>query len=195
MEYIELTGKTVTLLPLSEEHFEGFYEASKPIEIWDWLVTKIYSRKDAVAYMNQGLRAKEEGKQYPFVVIENGTGKIIGSTSYRNIQFDNESLEIGSTWYHPSKWRTAVNTECKYLLLQHAFETWKLGRIEFRTDERNARSRAAILRLGAVEEGKLRREKRVADGTMRNTMVYSILNDEWPSVKQRLCDFLSEKEK
>jgi len=92
----------------------------------------------------------------------------------------------GNDDFIPSKWRTAVNTECKYLLLENAFENWKLDIVKFRTDERNARSRAAILRLGAVKEGKLRREKRLAGGTMRNTMVYSILNDDWPSVKQHL---------
>jgi N-acetyltransferase len=112
------------------------------------------------------------------------------STSLRNIHFHNQSLEIGATWYHPDKWRTAINTECKYLLLQHAFEKWQMKRVEFRTDECNKRSRAAISRLGALEEGILRMEKKLQDGRIRNTVVYSILEHEWPSVKRNLEAFL-----
>ncbi|MFD6441131.1 GNAT family N-acetyltransferase [Peribacillus sp. NPDC060186] len=190
MNYIELIGEHVTLIPMMENHIEPLYAASLPSEIWEWSATKILSYEEAVSYVKDGIRTREKARHYPFVVIDHANDSIIGSTSLRNIQFDNQTLEIGSTWYHPSKWRTAVNTECKYLLLQHAFEKWRMIRVEFRTDELNKRSRAAITRLGAVEEGILRMEKKLKDGRIRNTVVFSILEHEWPSVKKDLEAFL-----
>ncbi|MGW6381248.1 GNAT family N-acetyltransferase [Peribacillus butanolivorans] len=190
MDCIELIGKHVTLTPMMENHIEPLYAASLPSEIWEWSATKILSYEEAVSYVKEGLRTREKGLHYPFVVTNHANDSIIGSTSLRNIQFDNQTLEIGSTWYHPTKWRTAVNTECKYLLLQHAFEKLRMNRVEFRTDELNKRSRAAITRLGAVEEGILRMEKKLKDGRIRNTVVFSILEHEWPSVKKNLEVFL-----
>ncbi|MGE7604129.1 GNAT family N-acetyltransferase [Peribacillus sp. NPDC097675] len=190
MKSIELTGKYVSLIPMTEKHIEPIYTASLPTEIWVWSATKILSHQDAVDFVQEGILAREKKQHYPFVVIDSLTGSVIGSTSLRDIQFDNQTVEIGSTWYHPSKWRTAVNTECKFLLLQHAFETWQMNRVEFRTDELNRKSRAAITRLGALEEGMLRKDRKLKDGRVRNTMVYSILQEEWPAVKQRLEGFL-----
>lgn len=190
MEHIELIGKTVTLLPLSEEHLLPLYEAAKPKKIWEWSATKILSFEDAENFIKDGIAARENGLHYPFVVIENTTNQLIGSTSLRSIQFSNRSLEIGSTWYHPAYWRTAVNSECKLLLLQHSFETWLMNRVEFRTDERNIRSQTAIKRLGAVPEGILRKDKVLRNGYIRNTVVFSILMEEWAGVKNRLEGFL-----
>ena len=190
MKPIELTGKHVSLVPMTEKHIEPIYTASLPPEIWEWSATKILSHQDAVDFVQEGILAREKRRHYPFVVIDSLTDAVIGSTSLRDIQFDNQTVEIGSTWYHPSKWRTAVNTECKYLLLQHAFETWHMNRVEFRTDELNRKSRAAIARLGALEEGMLRKDRKLKDGRVRNTMVYSILQEEWPAVKQKLEGFL-----
>ena len=191
MEHIELLGKIVTLLPLTDEHLLPLYEAAKPKKIWEWSATKILSFEDAENFIKDGIEARKNGLHYPFVVIENKTNQIIGSTSLRSIQFSNRSLEIGSTWYHPTHWRTAVNSECKLLLLQHAFETWSMNRVEFRTDERNIRSQTAIKRLGAVPEGILRKDKVLLDGSSRNTAVFSILVEEWPDVKNRLEVFLA----
>ena len=192
MKPFELTGKYVSLVPLMEKHIEPIYTASLPKEIWVWSATKILSHQDAVEFVQQGILSREKSQHHPFAVIEQSTQSVIGSTSLRDIRFDNQTVEIGSTWYHPSKWRTAVNTECKYLLLQHAFETWEMNRVEFRTDEQNRASRAAIARLGAVEEGMLRKEKVLKDGRVRNTMVFSILKEEWPNVKQKLEGFLGK---
>lgn len=190
MKSIELTGKYVSLVPMLEKHIEPIYTASLPTEIWEWSATKILSHQDAVDFVHEGILAREKKQHYPFVVIDSLTDSVVGSTSLRDIQFYNQTVEIGSTWYHPSKWRTAVNTECKYLLLQHAFENWHMNRVEFRTDELNRKSRAAIVRLGAIEEGMLRKDRKLKDGRVRNTMVYSILQEEWPAVKQKLEGFL-----
>ncbi|CAH0218819.1 hypothetical protein SRABI96_02358 [Peribacillus sp. Bi96] len=190
MEHIELFGKHVILTPMMEHHIEPLYAASLPSEIWEWSATKILSYEDAVSYVKEGIRAREQELHHPFVVVDQTNVSVIGSTSLRSIQFDNQSLEIGATWYHPDKWRTAVNTECKYLLLQHAFERWHMKRVEFRTDELNKRSRAAITRLGAHEEGILRMEKKLKDGRIRNTVVFSIIENEWNDVKKRLEAFL-----
>ncbi|MGE7761239.1 GNAT family N-acetyltransferase [Peribacillus sp. NPDC097895] len=190
MEHIELFGKHVILTPMMEHHIEPLYAASLPSEIWEWSATKILSYEDAVSYVKEGIRAREQELHHPFVVVDQTNDSVIGSTSLRSIQFDNQSLEIGATWYHPDKWRTAVNTECKYLLLQHAFERWHMKRVEFRTDELNKRSRAAITRLGAHEEGILRMEKKLKDGRIRNTVVFSIIENEWPDVKKSLEAFL-----
>lgn len=190
MEPIELVGKYVKLVPLTESHIEPIYKASLPAEIWVWSATKILSYEEAVDFVNKGIQSREKNEHYPFAVIDRMTNLVIGSTSLRDIQFDNQMVEIGSTWYHPSKWRTVVNTECKYLLLQHVFETWHMNRVEFRTDELNVASRAAIVRLGAREEGMLRKDRKLKDGRVRNTMIYSILQEEWPDVKQKLAGFL-----
>ncbi|MGE7183445.1 GNAT family N-acetyltransferase [Peribacillus sp. NPDC006672] len=190
MKHIELLGKHVILTPMMEHHIEPLYAASLPSEIWKWSATKILSYEEAISYVKEGIRAREQELHHPFVVIDQTNDAIVGSTSLRNIQFHNQSLEIGATWYHPDKWRTAINTECKYLLLQHAFEKWHMTRVEFRTDELNKRSRAAIARLGALEEGILRMEKKLQDGRIRNTVVYSILEHEWPCVKKNLEAFL-----
>ncbi|WP_336863165.1 GNAT family N-acetyltransferase [Peribacillus frigoritolerans] len=190
MEHFELYGKHVILTPMMEHHIEPLYAASLPSEIWEWSATKILSYEEAISYVKEGIRAREQELHHPFVVIDRTDDSVVGSTSLRNIHFHNQSLEIGATWYHPDKWRTAINTECKYLLLQHAFEKWQLKRVEFRTDECNKRSRAAITRLGALEEGILRMEKKLQDGRIRNTVVYSILEHEWPSVKRNLEAFL-----
>lgn len=186
MEQIILTGKTVRLVPLEKGHLEPLFLASRPAEIWEWSASKILTYEDAAAYIENGIQAREQKIHYPFAVFHQETGELIGSTSLRSIDSHNESLEIGSTWYRPDHWRTSVNTECKYLLLRHAFEHMHMNRVEFRTDERNDRSRKAIARLGAVQEGILRRQKKISGGYIRNTVIFSILADEWPQVKERL---------
>ena len=190
MEQIILTGKTVRLVPLETEHLEALYLAARPAEIWQWSAAKILTFEDAAAYIENGVRARQQQLHYPFAVFHQKTGELIGSTSLRSIDLHNESLEIGSTWYRPDHWRTSVNTECKFLLLRHSFEQMQMKRVELRTDERNDRSRKAIARLGAVQEGILRREKKISGGYIRNTVIFSILDDEWPQVKKRLQEML-----
>ena len=191
MEPFSLTGKHVILEPMEEAHIDPIYQASLPSEIWEWSATTILSYEDAKNYVHEGMACRLMGKHHPFAVIDRHSKTVIGSTSLRNIEFYHQTVEIGSTWYHPSKWRTAVNTECKYLLLQHAFEKWAMNRVEFRTDELNERSRNAISRLGAKEEGLFRMEKKLNNGRIRNTMVYSILKEEWPQIKHKLEHFMS----
>lgn len=181
-----LTGQTVTLIPMETKHVEPLYEASKREEIWEWIATKLYSFEDVEKFVQRALSRKEEGRDLPYVVVENASQKVIGSTRFCSLDLGNLKGEIGFTWYHPDYWGTGVNTECKLLLLQHAFEEMDLVRVEFKTDERNARSRKAITKIGGQYEGILRNEQILADGTVRNTALFSIIDTEWEEVKKRL---------
>jgi N-acetyltransferase len=131
------------------------------------------------------IERRKKGSEYTFTVL-NQEGQIIGSTRYLDILPEHKSLEIGSTWYHPDSWRTRVNTECKYLLLQHVFENWMFRRVQLKTDSRNLRSQKAIQRIGAVKEGTLRKDRKISGGYVRDTVFFSILNNEWETVKAEL---------
>lgn len=183
---ITLTGEHVVLEPLSLEHLAGIQEAVKDGELWKLWFTSIPSPEAAEAYIQTALDMRENAGAMPFVVCEKGTGKIIGSTRYFNVDEVNQRLEIGYTWYAESYQRTAVNTECKYLLLSHAFEKLEAIAVEFRTHWHNHKSRAAIARLGAKQDGVLRNHTKSADGLYRDTVVFSIINLEWPVVKKSL---------
>lgn len=134
------------------------------------------------------MREKDKGTQIPFTVVEKKTAKIIGSSRYLDISRVNKSLEIGWTWYNPNHWRTSVNTETKFLMLQYAFENLDVNRVQFCTDSRNVRSQTAIARLGASKEGVLRKHRIIADGYIRDTVVFSIIKDEWEKLKPLLRD-------
>jgi RimJ/RimL family protein N-acetyltransferase len=185
---IILTGDTVELVPLEQIHEVSLWEASDNKEIWTYMATKINSQEELSAEISKAIIAKEQGTQYPFAVFHKERNEIVGSTRFLDISIANKSAEIGFTWYHPSVWRTKVNTECKYLLLMHAFENWQLNRVFFKTDARNARSQQAIARLGAVKEGVMRKDRIISDGYARDTVYYSILNEEWPIIKKRLLE-------
>ncbi|MFC7391434.1 GNAT family N-acetyltransferase [Scopulibacillus cellulosilyticus] len=187
---VELSGERVKLLPLEEIHAENLYKAAKPQEIWRYLPVKVQNIEDLKAVIKDALKRKENGSELPFVVLDLETNSIVGSTRFLDISIANKSLEIGWTWYHPSVWRTRVNTECKYLLLKHCFEDLNLNRVQLKTDVRNQRSRAAILRLGAVQEGIIRKQMILSDGYVRDSVIFSIIKEEWPSVKERLEGFL-----
>jgi RimJ/RimL family protein N-acetyltransferase len=143
------------------------------------------------AHIRESIACRPTGATYPFAVIHLPTGRAVGSTSYLDIQPQNRALEIGGTWYAPPFQRTGVNTECKFLLLQHAFEQLGCLRVQFKTDLRNERSQRALERIGAMKEGLLRKNLTMPDGYQRSSVVYSILDDEWPAVRARLERMLS----
>ncbi len=186
----ELRGKSVALVPLEKKHTGELWQAGKAEEIWTFMATSIRSEAEMEASVTEALKERELGSQYPFTVKAEESGKVIGSTRFLNISENNKSAEIGWTWYHPDAWRTRVNTETKLLLLTHAFEEWKLNRIQFKTDSRNIRSQKAISRLGAIKEGVLRKDRIISGGYCRDTVYYSIIREEWQGVKERLLEKL-----
>ncbi|MGG2087495.1 GNAT family protein [Priestia aryabhattai] len=186
----ELVGTAVKLVPLEKIHEQELYEAAKPKEIWEHLPVKVHRLSDMKRLIESALKAEQEGRELPFVVFDVESHSIVGSTRFLDISLPNKSVEIGWTWYHPSVWRTRVNTECKYLLLKYCFEELKLHRVQFKTDVRNNRSREAIKRLGATQEGITRKHMVLPDGYVRDSVIFSVIDDEWPFVKKRLESFL-----
>lgn len=189
---ISLRGQLVDLIPLSAEHIEGIKAAAADGELWQLFFTTVPSPELTQQWFNIALEAQQQGKALPFVVIRKADGKIIGATRYCNIDQANRRLEIGYTWYAQSAQRSGINTECKRLLLTHAFETLNCIAVEFRTDWFNRKSQAAIERLGAKRDGILRNHTILPNSRIRDTVVYSILQNEWAGVKQNL-DFLLNK--
>jgi RimJ/RimL family protein N-acetyltransferase len=189
-EPLILVGRHVRLEPLAPSHAPDLYQAGHAADIWQYLATPrgpFASVSDAAQWVTSVLADYAAGVRLAFAVILVATGGAIGSTSYFfETRWANRTLEIGGTWLCPDYWRTAVNTECKYLLLRHAFETLGVDRIEFMTDARNLRSQRAIERLGAYKEGLLRAHMLCPDGHRRDSVFYSILDTEWPRVKTQL---------
>jgi RimJ/RimL family protein N-acetyltransferase len=192
IEPVTLTGSTVILEPLSLDHLDGIKEAVKDGELWKLWFTSVPSPETAEAYVKTALELRENMGWMAFAVREKATNKVIGSTRYCNVDEVNQRLEIGYTFYAESYQRTAVNTESKYLLLSHAFETLNAIAVEFRTHWHNHKSRAAIARLGAKQDGVLRNHQTSGDGVYRDTVVFSIINSEWPVVKKSLLFKLGE---
>ncbi|MBP3965566.1 GNAT family N-acetyltransferase [Paenibacillus lignilyticus] len=185
---LTLSGTKVELVPLSVEHIDGIYEAGRYPEIWTLTAGAIATLDDAKADVRKAL---SQPAALPFVIIDKTTGRIVGSTKLFDISIANKGLEIGSTWLTPSVWRTSINTECKYLLLKHCFETLGTIRVQLKTDSRNTRSQQAIERLGAVKEGVLRNHMIYPNGYVRDSVYYSILDREWPVIKERLHSLLN----
>ena len=183
LDNIRLHGTWVELLPLQESHIDGLLNAASDGRLWELWYTSVPSSKNIEQYIETALTEKSKGTSFPFTIFEKQTREIIGSTRYLNIEQQHRRLEIGHTWYARSFQRTGVNTECKYLLLSYAFESLNCIAVEFRTHWHNHRSRNAILRLGAKQDGILRNHRISADGVLRDTVVFSILEGEWPSVK------------
>ena len=185
VEPVTLRGEQVTLEPLDRAHEDALRAAANDGELWRLWFTSVPA-PDAVAdYIGVALGMREKGGM-PFVVRENANGGVIGCTRYFNVDAENRRLEIGYTWYAKGAQRTGVNTECKLLLLAHAFETLKCIAVEFRTSWFNHPSRNAIARLGAKQDGVLRNHQIAPDGVYRDTVVFSILESEWPSVRRHL---------
>jgi N-acetyltransferase len=183
---IALTGQVVSLEPLSMEHAGALLESAQSEEIWLYTLDKPRTMEAMQDYIGRALVDRDNQTAVPFAVRHVDTNRFIGCTRYVNIAPLRRGLEIGYTWYAPAFWRTAVNTECKYLLLKHAFETLQYIRVEFQTLSENARSRAAILRLGAMEEGILRSRMVRRNGQRFDAVFFSILDVEWPAVKAKL---------
>jgi RimJ/RimL family protein N-acetyltransferase len=186
-----LTGRIVRLEPLSEDHVPGLTQAGQDEEIWRFMrYGYVHTEAQMREWVDSLLRLRDAGTDLPFTVIHQESGEIAGATRFLEIHREHRGLEIGGTWYAPHFQRTLVNTECKYLLLRHAFETLGCIRVQFKTDLRNERSQRAIERLGAVREGLLRNHMILPDGTVRHSVYYSIIDTEWPTVKERLERFL-----
>jgi RimJ/RimL family protein N-acetyltransferase len=190
---ITLAGQTVSLEPLSMEHAAALLEAAQSEEIWLHTLDKPRTMNAMEDYIARALGERDNNAGIPFAVRHIETNRFIGSTRYANIAPQRWGLEIGYTWYAPKFWRTAVNTECKYLLLKHAFETLQYIRVELQAMVDNARSRAAILRLGAIEEGVLRSRIVRRNGQRFDSVFFSILDNEWPGVKVKLEGLLKAR--
>jgi RimJ/RimL family protein N-acetyltransferase len=185
-EPVSLDGRQVSLVPLTQAHHYDLVEATKDGELWNLWYTKVPAPDQLRAEIDRRLDLQKQGSMTPFAVIEKSTGEAVGMTTFMNIDAANRRVEIGSTWYRRRVQRSALNTECKLLLLGHAFERLNCIAVEFRTHFFNQQSRAAIERLGAKLDGILRQHMLVANGTLRDTCVYSILDREWPTVKANL---------
>lgn len=183
---ITLEGATVRLAPLKLEYLAELYEAASDESIWRWTVNVVKSREDMLRYVETALGEAARKVSVPFITIDKASGKIVGSTRFGNIDVKNRRAEIGWTWINPNWQRTAINTEAKFLMLRHAFETWNCIRVEIKTDVLNEKSRNAILRIGAKEEGILRRHQITDAGRFRDTVYFSIIDSEWQTVKADL---------
>lgn len=184
---VTLEGRRVRLEPLSlDRHFDGLARYAFEPEIWRLGLSSLESPQDLHRYMQAALREQAEGRALPFATVDRATGDIAGSTRFGNLDPGNRRVEIGWTWLGQPFRRTHVNTEAKYLMLRHAFETWGCVRVELKTNVLNRRSRDAMLRIGAVEEGILRSYQISERGVARDTIFYSILASEWPDVRGRL---------
>lgn len=186
LEPIVLEGDFVRLEPMTLEHHAGLSEVGLDPEIWRFTLVLVRTPEDMRSYMESALKLQRDGTTLPFVTIERSSGRIVGSTRFGNYDPANRRIEIGWTWIAPPWQRTAINTEAKYLMLSHAFEKLGCVRVELKTDVLNAASRKAMLRIGATEEGVLRKHSLVWDGRYRDSIYYSILDEEWPGVKQQL---------
>lgn len=181
-----LTGPSIELRPLEITHRDALLEASADGELWNMTVTVVPGPDTVDGYIATALAGRETGSVMPFVIARRGSGEILGSTRFWKIDRVNRKLEIGHTWLRASAQRSGVNTEAKFLLLVHAFDVMSAVRVQFTTDELNEKSRAAILRIGATQEGIVRHERIMPDGRKRNSVRFSIIDSEWPGVKAML---------
>lgn len=181
-----LEGEFVRLEPLTLGHLGGLCEVGLDEELWRWTAADIKTREDLEKYVRVALDEQKRGISLPFATVEKSSKKIVGSTRFGNIDVKNRRVEIGWTWIGKNWQRTFVNTEAKFLMLRHAFEVWKCIRVELKTDVLNEKSRTAIKRIGAKEEGILRKHLIADSGRVRDTVYYSLLEDEWQDVKMNL---------
>lgn len=191
---VTLEGRHVRLEPLSFAHEQALISAAADGELWNTQVTIIPRAEGMKDYLQFALDGLAQGNQLPFAIVRQETSdQVVGSTRFYEIFPQDRKCAIGYTWLAKSAQRSPVNTECKLLLLTHAFETWNCVRVELITDVLNEQSRTAILRLGAKEEGTLRKHLILPTGRIRDSVFYSITDDEWPDVKRRLVSSLSQK--
>lgn len=191
---VTLSTDKVTVCPLSISHLEDFYRAGCFPDIWRWsLPDKCTSLTTTKAWLDYSQDMLEKGEHVPFAIFDNDSGEFVGSSRYCSIKPEDRNIEIGFTFITPKYQRSYINTHAKYCLLKHAFEALKAIRVEFKTHEDNSKSRNAILRLGAKYEGILRNQRILPDGSFRNTAIFSIIDSEWPSVKQSLEAKMSQR--
>jgi N-acetyltransferase len=193
VEPVTLEGKHVRLEPLSLAHHAALCEVGLDEDVWRWIAAPVRTPEEMRVYIEMALAEQAAGTALPFATIERASGRAVGSTRYGNIDRSNRRVEIGWTWIARPWQRTAVNTEAKYLMLRHAFETLGSIRVELKTDSLNERSRRAIVRIGAQEEGTFRNHMITASGRIRHTVYYSIVDSEWPAVKASLEEKLKKE--
>ncbi|KVN47743.1 GCN5 family acetyltransferase [Burkholderia territorii] len=181
-----LVGERIMLRPLDASDRHALLDAAADGRLWNLKVTVVPGEDTVDAYIDAALQGRAAGTVMPFAIVDRASGRVIGSTRFWKIDRNNRKLEIGHTWLSESAQRTHANTEAKWLLLSYAFDTLHCVRVQFTTDELNEKSRAAILRLGAKQEGIVRHERIMPDGRKRNSVRFSIIDDEWPDVRERL---------
>ena len=191
MQPTVLKGNHVTLEPLRADHLEEFCAVGLEEDIWRWFPIAVRSRPEMQQFISTALEWQAAGTALPFATIDNHSGRVVGSTRFAAIDRLHRRAEIGWTWIAPAWQRTAVNTEAKYLMLRHAFESWGFIRVELKIDSLNQRSRTAIARIGAKEEGTFRNHMITWTGRIRHSVYFSIIQEEWPAVKARLETRLS----
>lgn len=190
METIILENEIVQLRPIQLTDIEAITSAANDPRIWPHLSVTLLDRTSVENYVKKAIEEREQGISYLFAVIDKKTGELVGCTSFLDIALPHKRLEIGATWYTPSVWRTAINTNCKFLLLQYCFEELQLHRVQIKTGHENTRSQQAIERIGAQNEGVLRNHMITKDGAIRHTVMYSIILEDWPHVKHRFIEQL-----
>ncbi len=186
VEPVTLEGRHVRLEPLSLDHHAALSAVGLDPELWRWTTATVRTPEDMRAYIEEALSGQAGGQALPFATVARDSGQVVGSTRFGNIERVHRRVEIGWTWITRPWQRAAINTEAKYLMLRHAFETWGCVRVELKTDSLNERSRQAILRIGSKEEGTLRNHMITDTGRLRHTVYYSIIDEEWPAVKAML---------
>lgn len=186
LEPVTLEGRGVRLEPLAASHHAALCEVGLDPELWRLVPYRVSTPDEMRGYIDSALEAQAAGTAIPFATVEIASGRVVGSTRFMNIDAANRRVEIGATWLAAPWQRTTINTEAKYLMLRHAFETWHCIRVELKTDALNQRSRQAMLRIGAREEGTLRQHMVTWSGRLRDTVYFSILDSEWPAVKANL---------
>lgn len=186
LDPVVLEGDVVRLEPLAATHLAGLVEAGRDPAIWTWMFAPLTTREAMAAWLDAAIGAADAGLELPFATVERASGRVVGSTRYLSLALEHRRLEIGWTWLAPAWQGTAVNSEAKLLLLEHAFEAVGCRRVEFKTDARNERSRAALEAIGARFEGVFRKHMIMADGRQRDSAWFSIVDDEWPAVREGL---------
>jgi RimJ/RimL family protein N-acetyltransferase len=187
---VRLLGKRAALVPLEVAHIPALYAAGSHPDIWHYLPMTVTTLADMHDLVHIFLEDQRKGRSLPFTIIDQERDQVMGSTRFHNISHENWSLEIGKTWLSPVVWGTHLNTECKYLLLRHCFETLQAIRVQLKADVRNLRSQRAIERIGGFREGVLRHHWILPDGYRRDSVYYSILQEEWPERKKMLEEMM-----
>ncbi|MFL0581859.1 GNAT family N-acetyltransferase [Solibacillus silvestris] len=190
MEEIIVENDIVKLRPVQMSDIEAIANAANDERIWEHMSVTLLTQEAVENYIVNAIKEREKGISYMFAVIEKKTDNIVGCTSFLDISFPHKRLEIGATWYNPTVWRSAINTNCKFLLFQYCFEVLNLNRIQIKTGHENYRSQKAIERIGAVKEGVLRNHMIRKEGTIRHTIMYSVIVEDWEKLKTRFIDRL-----